>query len=148
MGAQIPGDAVAAPAAATLHRRAPPFGVRFSTKDLLGVDGVGAGAFGYYKDGAKRWRVASVLRADADQAKDVLSTLAKLPGATREKYIGEGAVRLMRKDGESLPVEWIFARAGKAVLGVGDEPRVLRGGQTADEHAKVTLTKDEKISLG
>jgi hypothetical protein len=53
---------------------------------------------------------------------------------------------LMRKDGESLPVEWIFARAGKAVLGVGDEPRVLRGGQTADEHAKVTLTKDEKIA--
>jgi hypothetical protein len=31
------------------------------------------------------------------------------------------------------------------VLGVGDEPRVLKAGQTADEHAKVTLTKDEKV---
>ncbi len=106
---------------------------------------MGAGAFGYYKSGAKRWRVASLVRADADQAKDVLATLAKLPGATREKYVGDGAVRVMLKDGESAPVEWIFARAGKQVLGVGDEPRVLRAGQTADEHAKVTLTKDEKI---
>jgi hypothetical protein len=106
---------------------------------------VGPGAFGYYRSGAKRWRVASVARTDADQAKDVLSTLTKLPGAAREKYLGDGAVRVMLKDGESAPVEWVFARAGKTVLGVGDEPRVLRAGQTADEHAKVTLTKDEKI---
>ncbi len=146
MGALIPGDTALPPAAAALPKGGLlPLGVRFSTKDLLGVDGVGAGAFGYYKDGAKRWRVASVARADADQAKDVLSTLGKLPGATREKYIGDGAVRLMRKDGEGPPAEWVFARAGKAVLGVGDEARVLRAGQTADEHAKVTLTKDEKV---
>jgi hypothetical protein len=119
--------------------------LRFVTKDLLGVDGVGAGAFGYYRAGAKRWRVASLVRADADQAKDVISTLIRLPGAAKEKYIGDGAVRLMRKDGESAPLEWVFARVGKSVLGVGDEPRVLKAGQSADEHAKVTLTKDEKI---
>ncbi len=111
---------------------------------MLGVDGAGPGAFGYYQAGAKRWRVASAVRADADQAKDVLSTLAKVAGAAREKGVGDGAVRLMRKDGESAAVEWVFARAGKVVLGVGDEPRVLRPTQTADEHAKVTLTKDEK----
>jgi hypothetical protein len=146
MGAQIPGETALPAAAAALPKAGLlPLGVRFVTKDLLGVDGVGPGAFGYYKDAAKRWRVASIARADADQAKDVLSTLAKLPGATREKYLGDGAVRLMRKDGESLSVEWIFARTGKSLLGVGDEPRVLRAGQTADEHAKVTLTKDEKV---
>jgi len=146
MGARIPGDAALPAAAAALPKDGLlPLGVRFITKDLLGVDDVGAGAFGYYKAGAKRWRVASVMRADADQAKDVLSTLSKRPGAAREKYLGDGAVRVMLKDGESAPVEWVFARAGKQVLGVGDEPRVLRAGQTADEHAKVTLTKDEKI---
>jgi hypothetical protein len=146
MGARIPGDAALPPAAAALPKEGLlPLGVRFHTKDLLGVEGVGAGAFGYYKAGAKRWRVASVVRADTDQAKDVLSTLAKRPGATREKNLGDGAVRAMLKDGESAPVEWVFARAGKQVLGVGDEPRVLRAGQTADEHAKVTLTKDEKV---
>jgi len=146
IGAKIPGDPGLPPAAAALPKAALiPLGIRFITKDLLGVDGIGPGAFGYYRDGEKRWRVASVTRADADQAKDVLSTLAKLPGATREKSIGEGAVRLMRKDGEGAPVEWFFGRSGKAVLGVGDELRVLRAGQSADEHAKVTLSRDEKI---
>jgi hypothetical protein len=146
MGARIPGDTALPPAAAALPKDdLLPLGARFITKDLLGVEGVGSGAFGYYKASAKRWRVASVVRADTDQAKDVLSTLAKRPGAGREKSLGEGAVRVMLKDGESAPVEWVFARTGKQVLGVGDEPRVLRAGQTADEHAKVTLTKDEKI---
>ncbi len=145
MAAKIPGAPALPPAAAALPAAGLlPLGIRFITKDLLGVEGVGPGALGYYRDGDKRWRVASSARADADQAKDVLSTLAKLPGATREKYLGDGAVRLMRKDG-GIPVEWIFARSGKAVLGVGDEPRVLRAGQTADEHAKVTLAKDEKV---
>ena len=148
MGGKLAGETALPAAAAALPKDGQiPLGVRFVTKDVLDAAGVGPGAFGYYKDkaSAKRWRVASLVRADADQAKDVLATLGKLTGATREKGIGEGAVRLMRKDGESAPVEWIFARAGKAVLGVGDEPRVLRAGQTADEHAKVTLSKDEKI---
>lgn len=147
MGGKIPGEPALPPAAAALPKEAMiPLGVRAVTKDLLDVPGLGAGAFGYYREGDKRWRVASIVRADADQAKDVLGTLAKLPGATKEKNVGEGAVRLMRKDGESAPVEWVFARAGKGVFGVGDEVRVLRAGMTADEHAKVSLTKDEKVA--
>jgi hypothetical protein len=39
----------------------------------------------------------------------------------------------------------VFARSGKLVLGVGDEPRALRATMSADEHAKVTLSKEEKI---
>lgn len=146
MGSKIPGDAALPPAAASLPKEALiPLGVRFSTKDLLGVDGAGAGAFGYYRAGDKRWRIASIVRADADQAKDVIRTLGKVAGAVKEKGIGEEAVRLMRKDGEGAAVEWLFARAGKNVVGVGDEPRVLKTGMTAEEHAKVSLTKDEKI---
>jgi hypothetical protein len=146
MGGRLPGDPALPPAAAALPTAGLiPLGLRFVTKDLLGVDGAGAGAFGYYRAGAKRFRLASLLRADADQAKDIVTTLSKLPGASKEKGIGEGAVRLMRKEGESAPVEWIFARTGKAVLGIGDEPRVLRAGMSADDHAKLTLTKDEKV---
>jgi hypothetical protein len=146
MGGKLPGEAALPPAAAALPKEGMvPLGVRFVTKDLLGDAGVGAGAFGYYRAGDKRFRVASLARADGDQARDVLSTLAKLPGATREKGVGEGAVRLMRKEGTAAPVEWFFAQRGKSVLGVGDEVRVLRAGMTADEHARVSLTKEEKI---
>jgi hypothetical protein len=85
------------------------------------------------------------VRADADQAKDVLGTLAKLPGATKEKGVGDGAVRLMHKDGEGAAVEWVFALRGKSLFGIGDEVRALRAGMTADDHARVCLSKDEKI---
>jgi hypothetical protein len=147
MGGKMPGETALPAAAAALPADGLlPLGRRFVTKDLLGVEGLGAGAFGYYRAGAKRFRLASLVRADADQAKDVITTLSKLPGASKEKGIGEGAVRVMRKEGESAPVEWIFSRSGKSVLGIGDEPRVLRAGMSADDHAKLTLTKDDKAS--
>ncbi len=52
----------------------------------------------------------------------------------------------MNKDGEGSATEWVFARADKTVYGIGDEARVLRNGMTADEHAKLTLTKEEKTA--
>jgi hypothetical protein len=146
MGDRLPGELALPPAAAALPKESLlPLGVRYVTKDLLADTRLGAGAFGYYRAGDKRWRVASVSRADADQAKDVIATLGQLPGAAREKNVAEGAVRFMHKDAGGSPVEWIFARAGKQVLGVGDEARALRAGMTADEHAKIALSRDEKI---
>ncbi|WP_437667349.1 DUF6599 family protein [Sorangium sp. So ce1182] len=147
LGSKLPGEPALPPAAAALPKdNMVALGIRYETKDVLGVDGAGPGAFGYYKEADKRYRVLSVVRGDVDQAKDVLSTLAKLPGAAREKGIGDGAVRLMHKEGDSPATEWIFARADKTVYGVGDEARVLRSGMTADEHAKMTLTKEEKTA--
>jgi hypothetical protein len=146
MGSKLPGETALPPAVAALPKDDRiPLGVRFVTKDLLGIDGIGAGAFGYHKASDKRYRSAALVRADGEQTKDVMSTLAKLPGASKEKGIGEGAVRFMQKDAGGAPVEWVFARAGKNVLGIGDEARVLRTGMTADEHARMTLTRDEKI---
>jgi hypothetical protein len=146
IGDKIQGD-LALPVAVTLlpTEDLVPLGVRFITKDLLGVEGAGPGAVGYYRSGAKRWRVATLVRTDVDQAKDVLGTLAKQKGATSEKGLGDRIVRLMRKEGEAPAAEWFFARAGKVVLGIGDEPRVLRASHSADEHAKITLSKDEKL---
>lgn len=146
MGDKLPGETALPPSAAALPKEGRlPLGIRLVTKDLLADTGIGAGAFGYYKAGAKRYRVASIARADVDQAKDVLTTLGKLAGAAKEKGVGDGAVRLMHKEGGSPAAEWVFVRAGKSVFGVGDEVRVLRAGMTADDHAKVSLTKDEKI---
>jgi hypothetical protein len=148
IGSRLPGETASPPAVARLPQPSLiPLGVRYITKEVLGIDGVGAGAFGYYREGDKRYRMASIVRGDADQAKDVMATLAKQAGATKEKGIGEGAVRFMHKEskeGDGHAVEWLFARSGKVVLGIGDEKHVLRSGMTADEVAKVSLTRDEK----
>src|SRR5262249_39511756 len=140
MGAKLPGDTASPPGVSSLPREnLIPLGVRYWTKDLLDVEGVGGGAVGYYKDGAKRYRVVALLRNDIEQANDVLTTFGKLAGAAKEKGTAEGAVRFMHKD-EGVAVEWLFARSGKGVFGVGDEIRALGPNATADEHAKVSLS--------
>jgi hypothetical protein len=146
MGDKLPGETALPPAAAALPKDGLiPLGIRYITADLLSKTGSGAGAFGYYRAGDKRWRVGVIARGDVDQAKDVLSTLAKIRGSAKEKNIGDGAVRFMHKDGETPPTEWVFARSGKLIVGVGDELRSLKATMSADEHAKVTLTTEEKI---
>ncbi len=122
-------------------------GIRFLTKDVLGIAGTGAGAFGYYREGAKRWRVLSIVKDDEAQAKDVLKTITKVKGAAREKGIGDRATRIMVQRAGSAPTEWIVARAGKRVLGVGDEERVLQDGMSAEEHRGKTLSQDDKRAL-
>jgi hypothetical protein len=147
IGDKLPGDTDLPDAAGALPKdKRLPLGIRLSTKDLLDVAGVGGGAFGYYRDGDKRYRFAVMTRADEEQAKDVLATLGKEQGATKEKGIGDGGVRLVRKEGDGPAVEWLFARTGSKLVGIGDEVRALRSGMTADEVAKVSLTKDEKAA--
>lgn len=145
MGLRLVGETALPPAAAALPKPAMlPLGVRLVTGDLLGISGLGPGAFGYYREEAKRYRYAALARGEVEQAKDVLAMLGKQAGAAKEKGVGDGAVRLMRPEGDGPAVEWLFARAGKVVLGIGDEARVLRSGMTSDEVAKVSLSKDEK----
>ncbi len=122
-------------------------GIRFLTKDVLGITGTGAGAFGYYREGSKRWRIVSIVKDDDDQAKDVLKTIAKVAGATKEKNIGDGATRIMVQRSGGAQTEWIIAQAGPRVLGVGDEERVLQDGMSAEEHRSKALSQDEKRSL-
>jgi hypothetical protein len=147
LGDKLPGDTAPLPAVAALPTEARlPLGVRYELTDALGIEGLGPGAIGYYREGDKRYRFVALVRPDVEQAKDALTTLAKRPGATKEKGVAEHAVRLMHDDEEKVPIEWIFARTGARVIGVGDEVRALRAGMTADEHAKITLTHDEKLA--
>lgn len=147
IGDKLPGEtALPAQAAALPKEKLLPLGIRLATKDLFEIAGVGPGAFGYYRDGDKRYRFATMLRADEEQAKDVLGTLGKQPGATKEKGLGDGAIRFMRKEGEGPTTEWFVARSGSRLIGIGDEVRALRSGMSADDIAKVSLGKDDKIA--
>jgi hypothetical protein len=146
-GEKLGGEPTLPPSAAHLPtEKRLPLGIRLVTDKLLGVDGSGSGAFGYYRDGALRWRVLSSVKGDKDQARDTLKSFAALAGAATEKGIGDAAVRLMVKDG-AAQVEWLVAAIGARVVGVGDEPRVLRAGMSPAEHREKTLTQDQKREL-
>jgi hypothetical protein len=121
-----------------------PLGVRLVTKDILAVAGAGGGAFGYYRDGEVRWRVLSIAKADADQANDALENFGKIKGAAAETGLGDEAYRFMHEPVGLPKTEWIIARKGAWIVGIGDEDRVLVEGMSADDHAKKTLTQEGK----
>jgi len=128
----VPAAAKALPTADRL-----PNGVMYYPKDLLGVAGAGAGAVGYYKDGSKRWRVVSV-KAGADGAKDVMHALRGKPGALPVSGLGDEAVLVvLQPTPERAKIEWLVARKGDAVLGVGDE----------EFAAPARMSKDDKTAL-
>ncbi|MBI5537207.1 MAG: hypothetical protein HY898_31085 [Deltaproteobacteria bacterium] len=139
----LPVSAAALPADRRL-----PLGMLYEPKDAFEVSGAGGGAYGFYKDGEKRYRVLSITRNDADQAKDVFQSIAKRKGATKEKEpIGDGVLRVMTGDKDSPRVEWVVARSGKQILGVGDETLVLKSDASAADHDKVCLSKEQKLAL-
>ncbi|MBK8256044.1 MAG: hypothetical protein IPK82_25670 [Polyangiaceae bacterium] len=145
---KLTGDLAPPPAVAVLPtEKRLPLGVRYHLRDVLGIAGVGPGAVGYYRDGQKRYRVAAALRNDADQAKDLLSILARQPGATREKAPYDGLVRVVVERAGEAPAEWVFWRTRGVVLGVGDEVRVLRDTMTADDRAALLLSTKAKMAL-
>jgi hypothetical protein len=146
IGAKLTGDLSPPPAVAALPESARlPLGVRYHTRDVLGIAGAGPGAVGYYREGDKRYRIGAMLRRDGDQAKDLLATFAKEPGAAREKAPYDGFVRLIVQPPGELPSEWVLGRARGVVLGIGDEVRVLRDTMTGEERGKLLLSTKEEM---
>ncbi len=147
MGQKLPGDDAPLPPVAALPKEHQArLGVMYDSKDALGVAGVGPGAFGFYKEGDKRWRVLSLARADEASAKDVLKTLGKLDGAKELKGVTFEGVSFVRQEDEASPrVNWVVARKGSALLGVGDEEHVLTASQSAEEAQKVRLDDAAKL---
>jgi hypothetical protein len=144
--AKLPGGVDAPPALAKLPtENRLPLGVSYAASGALGVEGTGPGAVGFYREGDKRYRVLVLAKADADQAKDVYKSFAKRRGAAEEKGLGEAAVRLMLQDDEGGPkAEWLVARQGPLVVGVGDEPFAVKPGASAAEFEKASLPRDDK----
>lgn len=148
LGDKLPGPKTLPPAAQALpsdHRIAN--GIVWSPKDVLAWNGVGPAAQGYYKDGDRRWRVLALFKDDADQAKDAFKTMKSKPGSLPIAAIGDEAAHVVVGGGkEGGPtIEFLVARKGNAIWGVGDEEYALRAAGAAGLD-KARLTKDEAIA--
>lgn len=147
IGASLPGAATLPPAAMALpeaNRIAN--AILFLPRDVLGWRGVGPGALGFYKDGEQRWREVAIVNDDAEQAKDAWRAIKATPGALPVKDVGDEAVRLVVATGErgaGPKTEWVVARKGGAIFGVGDEEYALR---EAKDPSKARVSKDDALA--
>jgi Family of unknown function (DUF6599) len=147
VGEKLPGDKEPPKAVAALPSdHLVPLGVSYTTGDVLDVTGVGGGAVGFYKDGAKRWRVVAMVRSDEDGAKDVLKTLKKVEGQQSVKGQTFDALQYSRRADDSSPkIGWVAGRKGSLVFAVGDEEHVLSNDQSALDQQKVSLSEADKL---
>jgi hypothetical protein len=138
----LPAAAQALPAASRL-----PNGIVFQPKDVLGWNGVGPGALGFYKEGDLRWRTLAIFKDDAEQAKDAFKTLKSKPGTLPIAGLGDEAAHVVVPgQGGGPKVELLVARKGTAIWGIGDEEYALRGAGGADKEQRARLTKEEAIA--
>jgi hypothetical protein len=147
IGRRLAGTADLPKAAAALrgdHRL--PNGISFVLAEPLGVPKLGPAALGFYKDGEKRYRGLSLVRDDVAVAKGQFQVLRSRPGALPVAGVGEEAVHVILQESPDRPkAEYVVARQGTQLLGVGDED-FATSGQGLDAGAR--LSKDEKIAKG
>jgi hypothetical protein len=135
IGARLPGGVEKPPAAERLPKaNLVPMGIQFFPKDAPNL-GPTAAAFGFYRDGAKRYRMVSVVRDDAAAAKETMKAVRARPGWLPVPSLGDEACAMTTPG--PAKAEYVLARQGAEVLGVGDEEI----GQPP------RLTKEEKITL-
>jgi hypothetical protein len=146
MGAKVPGSLDLPAGAAALPQAARlPLGIAYHPggPPALGTSNAGPAAVGYYREGDRRWRDVAIERADAEGAKEVLRAIKAKPGAAAVKGAGDEAVAVTLKESAEQPkVEYVFARKGSLVAGVGDEELASTDGKVVPG----ALTRDEKIA--
>jgi hypothetical protein len=148
IGGRLPGTTDLLPAAAALPpTQRIPLGIAYYPKDALGVSAIGPLAVGYYADGDKRWRDIATLRASADDAKEALRAFKLRPGALPVKGLGDEAVQVLIQEApDRAKAEYVVARKGTGVYGIGDEELVLDPSTPTDKLAQRKLTRDEKVT--
>lgn len=148
IGQKLPGATTLPPAAQALPAaNRLPNGIVFQPKDVLGWNGVGPGAIGFYKEGDRRWRTLAIFKDDAEQAKDAFKTIKSKPGSLPVAGIGDEAAHVVvPAQGGGPKVELLVARKGNALWGIGDEEYALRGAGGGEKEQKARLTKDEAIA--
>ncbi len=143
IGSLVPGDTELPDAAALLpeaDRLA--MGIVYEPRDILGVQGAGPGSYGFYAAGDRRYRVAIMARNDEASAQDVMKTLKKTIGASESKL---GVLGISwHGSNEGVKTEWVFARQGRVVVGIGDEELALSQLTPAQAKEKC-LTHDQKL---
>jgi hypothetical protein len=137
VGSKLPGATALPPAAALLPtENRIPNAISFQPKDVLGFKGVGPAAMGFYKDGDKRWRVLSIVKDDADQAKDAFKQIKGKPGSLPIPNTGDEAAHVP----VAPKVAFLVARKGNVIWGVGDEEYAVR------ENEKAAVSKEDAVA--
>jgi hypothetical protein len=125
-----------------------PLGARYVAHDVLGIEGAGPGAIGYYQRGSKRWRVLSVHYADAAAAKDAALTLRKTLGWMPPKKTPYDSFKLTFPVSDTgLSVEWVITLQHNRVWGVGDESEALDPALSDQAIEQRRLSDLEKLEL-
>jgi hypothetical protein len=139
--AELPGPATALPQPSRI-----PLGVSYLPKDALGLRAIGPVAVGYYADGEKRWRSIAMAR-DVDGAKEVFRAFKLRAGSAALKGLGDEAVQIVVQEApERAKADYVVARKGALVAGIGDEELVLDPTTPAEKQAPLRLTRDEKMA--
>jgi hypothetical protein len=148
IGSKLPGPADLPPAAAALPTASRiPLGVAYYPKNALGLSAVGPVAVGYYKEGTKRWRELAIARSDADGGKEVFRAFKLKAGSVTVKGLGDEAVQITVQEGaDRAKAEYVVARKGGLVAGVGDEELVLDPKTPNEALAPLKLTREEKLA--
>ncbi|MEY2932180.1 MAG: hypothetical protein RL033_2929 [Pseudomonadota bacterium] len=122
-----------------------PLGVRLLLDEAFGVPGLGPSAQGYYRSGNQRWRLAAVLRPDAESAQDVLKALEQQPDARRLESAPFEALLLSERSPLNEPARgWVITRRAEVVYGVAEEGPPGPGGGMNE--SGVELTVQDKLS--
>lgn len=124
-----------------------PNGILYYPKDVMGVANAGAGAVGFYLRGTRRYRLVAAQREDAEQAKDAFRTLKGRAGAMPVANLADEAAFFVVPGGSGVPAtEWVLARKGSLVVGIGDESFSLKADLPTDKQPDVRLSKDDKVA--
>lgn len=103
-------------------------GIQFYPEVLPGVGKIGPAAYGFYEPNGERVRVLSIAAKNDAEAK---AAFAKLKGKGEAVAdLGDEAAKFSFATSESgAPVDFIVARKGALVLGVGDEEYAISAGK-------------------
>jgi hypothetical protein len=83
---------------------------------------------------------------DAEGAKEVFRAFKLRPGSSPVKSLGDEAVQIVVQEAaERAKAEYIVARKGALVAGIGDEELVLDPATPAEKQAPLRLTREEKM---
>jgi hypothetical protein len=91
---------------------------------------------GFYKEGDKRWRVLSIVKDDADQAKDAFKLIKAKAGSLPIPNTGDEAAHVP----VAPKVAFLVARKGNVIWGVGDEEYAVR------ENEKAVVSKEDAVA--
>ena len=145
VGTLVPGDTSLPDTAGLLPSDGRiPLGIMYEPRDLLGVQGVGPGSLGFYAVQDKRFRVALLERADEASAQDILKTLRKIPGATETKTRVPTVAVTVHGSSDTSKSDWLFARQGNRIIGVGDD-ELVTAQMPAEQARDKCLPRERKL---